>query len=152
MMAICLRYTKNETDAVEVLNNGFLRAFKNIHRYQSEKSVFYTWLRTIVVNSCIDFVKLKQKDNHAMELHEAADVSMPPEIIGQMDADELLALVRELPPATQAVFNLYAIEGFNHREIAGMMNISEGTSKWHLSEGRKKLQQMMQQQAIKIHE
>lgn len=152
MMAICLRYTKNETDAVEVLNNGFLKAFKNIHRYQNEKSVFYTWLRTVIVNSCIDFVKLKQREKDELELHEAADVALPPEVIAQMNADELLALVRQLPPATQAVFNLYAIEGFNHREISGMMNISQGTSKWHLSEARKKLQQMMQQQAMKIHE
>ena len=64
-MNLCLRYTKNETDAVEVLNNGFLKAFKNIQRYEREKSVFYTWLRTIIVNSCIDFVKLKQKAKDA---------------------------------------------------------------------------------------
>ena len=152
MMSICLRYTKNENDALEVLNNGFLKAFKNIHRYQSEKSVFYTWLRTIVVNSCIDFVKLKQKEKESAEMYEAIDVAIAPEVITQMNAEELLCIVRQLPPATQAVFNLYAIEGFNHREIAAMMNISEGTSKWHLSEGRKKLQQMIQSQTLKVHE
>lgn len=152
MMSICLRYTKNENDALEVLNNGFLKAFKNIHRYQSEKSVFYTWLRTIVVNSCIDFVKLKQREKESAEMYEAIDVAIAPEVITQMNAEELLCIVRQLPPATQAVFNLYAIEGFNHREIAALMNISEGTSKWHLSEGRKKLQQMIQSQTLKVHE
>jgi RNA polymerase sigma-70 factor (ECF subfamily) len=76
------------------------------------------------------------------------EVHIPPEAVNRMDAVALLQLVRQLPPATQAVFNLYITEGFNHREIAGLLGISEGTSKWHLSEARKSLQQMIREQNI----
>ncbi len=77
------------------------------------------------------------------ELEQAGDVHILPNVVSGMSATEILKLVRELPPATQAVFNLYNIEGYSHKEIAGLMSISEGTSKWHLSEARKKMQQML---------
>jgi RNA polymerase sigma-70 factor (ECF subfamily) len=76
------------------------------------------------------------------------EVHIPPEAISRMKAEELLQLVRELPPATRAVFNLYVIEGYNHREISELLGISEGTSKWHLCEARKSLQLMIQHQEL----
>ena len=148
MVSLCLRYTKNEADAVEVLNNGFLKVFKNIQRYEPEQASLYTWIRTIVIHSCIDFIKKNQKSGSHQELGEAMEVHIPPEAVNRMDAVALLQLVRQLPPATQAVFNLYITEGFNHREIAVLLGISEGTSKWHLSEARKTLQQMIRDQNI----
>ena len=151
MMTLCLRYTKNETDAVEVLNNGFLKVFRNIQRYEPAKASLYTWIRTVVINSCLDFIKIKNSIEQHKELNEASDINIPAEVISKMKATELLILVRQLPPATQAVFNLYVIEGYNHKEIGGLLNISEGTSKWHLSEGRKSLQQMIQLQEANIH-
>lgn len=148
MVSLCLRYTKNEADAVEVLNNGFLKVFKNIQRYEPAQASLYTWIRTIVIHSCIDFIKKNQKEGTHQELGEAMEVHIPPEAVNRMDAGALLQLVRQLPPATQAVFNLYITEGYNHREIAGLLGISEGTSKWHLSEARKNLQQMIREQNI----
>ena len=145
MITLCLRYTKNEADAVEVLNNGFLKVFKNIQRYEPAQATLYTWIRTIVINSCLDFIKLKQRAEQHMELSEAMEVHIPAEALARIKAGELLNLVRQLTPATQAVFNLYVMEGYNHKEIAQLLSISEGTSKWHLSEARKKLQQMIQQ-------
>jgi RNA polymerase sigma factor (sigma-70 family) len=147
MVSLCLRYTKNEADAVEVLNNGFLKVFKNIQRYDSAQASLYTWVRTIVINSCLDFIKAKQKLDQHRELKEAVDVHIAPEVVSRMKATELLHLVRQLPPATMAVFNLYVMEGYSHKEIAGLLHISEGTSKWHLSEARKTLQQMIQKRA-----
>jgi RNA polymerase sigma-70 factor (ECF subfamily) len=152
MMNICVRYTRNEADAVEVLNNAFLKVFKHIQRYEPAQASLYTWIRTVVINSCLDFIKSKQRVEGAKELTETVDVHIPAEAISKIRAAELLALVRRLPPATQAVFNLYVVEGYNHREISGMLNISEGTSKWHLSEGRKQLQQMLQTQGVTINE
>lgn len=149
MMTICLRYTKNEDDAVEVLNNGFLKVFQNIKQYEATKASLYTWMRTIVVNSCLDFVKKKGRASRHQELNGDADVHIPAEVTGKMKAAELLALVRSLPPSTAAVFNLYVTEGYNHREIATLLNISEGTSKWHLSEARKGLQQKLKLQDAK---
>jgi RNA polymerase sigma-70 factor (ECF subfamily) len=148
MVSLCLRYTKNEADAVEVLNTGFLKVFKNIQRYEPAQASLYTWIRTIIVNSCLDFIKARQAGGQYGSLDEAAEVNIAPEAISRIKATELLHLVRQLPPATQAVFNLYVMEGYNHREIGALLQISEGTSKWHLSEARKILQQMIQQQDV----
>lgn len=146
LMAICLRYTKNEADAVEVLNNGFLKVFQNIKRYEEGRASLYTWMRTIVVNACLDFVKKKAKAELHRELNEAADVHVPADAVNKMKAVDLLQLIRSLPPSTAAVFNLYVMEGYNHKEIATLLSISEGTSKWHLSEARKQLQQKVKLQ------
>ena len=146
MMSLCLRYTKNEEDALEVLNTGFFKIFRNMHRFDAAKAGLYTWMRTIIVNSCIDFIKSKQKEPKAGELDHSIEVEIQPEAISKMKSAELLQLVRELPPATQAVFNLYVTEGYNHKEIASIMNISEGTSKWHLCEARKMLQKKIREQ------
>lgn len=143
MMSLCLRYTKNETDAMEVLNTGFYKVFKNIQRYDSLQGSLYTWIRTIIVNSCLDFIKKKEKSFAAQELNNETEVCIEPEAIQKFNAAELLGLIRQLPPATQAVFNLYVLEGYNHREIAQLLGISEGTSKWHLSEARKQMQQLI---------
>lgn len=150
MMTVCLRYTKNDEDAVEVLNNGFLKVFKNIQRYDSSQASLYTWIRTIVVNSCLDFIKQKQRIEKVSELNEDVEVHIDPEVIAKIKATELLEQVRRLAPATQAVFNLYVIEGYSHKEIAQLLNISEGTSKWHLSEARKILQQVINESKVKI--
>ena len=150
MVKLCMRYTKNEEDAVEVLNNGFLKVFKNIQRYEPGKASLYTWIRTIVINTCLDFIKSKQNIEPYKELDET--VHIPSDVISKMKADELLRLIRRLPPSTQAVFNLYVIEGYGHKEIGTLLNISEGTSKWHLSEARQRLQKMIQLQEISSHE
>jgi RNA polymerase sigma-70 factor (ECF subfamily) len=148
MMSLCLRYTKNEEDALEVLNTGFLKIYKNIHRYYAAKAGLFTWMRTIIVNSCLDFIKSKQKELKAGEIDQAVELEIQPEAIAKMKSVELLELIRELPPATQAVFNLYVTEGYNHKEIGKLMGISEGTSKWHLSEARKILQQKIREQRV----
>jgi RNA polymerase sigma factor (sigma-70 family) len=144
MMSICLRYTKSEDDAVEVLNNGFLKVFQNIKRYEPGQASLYTWIRTLVVNSCLDFVKRKTKTEKHQELN-GTDVNVPADVVSKLKASELLTLVRSLPPATAAVFNLYAVEGYSHKEIADLLSISTGTSKWHLSEARKQLQQKIKE-------
>jgi RNA polymerase sigma-70 factor (ECF subfamily) len=141
MVTICLRYTKNEEDAVEVLNSGFLKVFQNIQRYDPAQASLYTWIRTIVVNSCLDFIRKKNRTLQHHELSNATEVHIPADVVSRLKASEILGLVRSLPPATGAVFNLYVIEGYTHKEIGTLLGISEGTSKWHLSEARKQLQQ-----------
>lgn len=143
MMMLCLRYTQNESDAMEALNSGFYKVYKNISRYDSRKASFYTWIRTIIIHSCLDMVKSNQSVSGTGEIEQAANIHVPPAAIAALSAAEILQLARALPPSTQAVFNLYVMEGFTHPEIARMMNISEGTSKWHLAEARKKLQNMI---------
>ncbi|MEO8764846.1 MAG: sigma-70 family RNA polymerase sigma factor [Ginsengibacter sp.] len=146
MMSICLRYTKNETDAMEALNTGFYKVFKYIQRYEPAKASMYTWIRTIVINSCLDHLKLKEKNEQHKALTGTTDLQTDPGIISKIKSEHLLHLVRKLPPATQAVFNLFIMEGYSHKEIAKLLKISDGTSKWHLSEARKNLQKMINEE------
>ncbi len=150
MAGLCMRYTQNEEDAVEVLNNGFLKVFMKIQRYDPAQASLYTWIRTVVINTCLDFIKQKARTNQHKELDETVEVYIDAEAISKMEVSRLLHLVRQLPPATQAVFNLYVVDGYNHKEIGQLLNISDGTSKWHLSEARKILQQMIRQQEVMI--
>lgn len=150
MMTLCLRYTKNDSDAVEVLNNGFLKVFKNIHRYDPGAASVYTWIRTVVINACLDFIRSRNRQEPYQELDDSVEVHIPPEAVSRFGSAELLQLVRTLPPATQAVFNLYVLEGYTHKEIKTLLNISTGTSKWHLSEARRLLQQRIQKEGIEI--
>jgi RNA polymerase sigma-70 factor (ECF subfamily) len=133
---------------MDALNTGFYKIYKNIHQYQPAKSSLFTWMRTIIINSCIDTIKAKGKTVGSLELDQATEVEIAPDVISKMQSQELLSLVRKLPPATQAVFNLYIMDGFNHKEIAEILKISEGTSKWHLSEARKSLQKMINLEKI----
>jgi RNA polymerase sigma-70 factor (ECF subfamily) len=128
---------------MEVLNTGFYKVFKSINRYDSRQGSPYTWIRTIIVNSCLDFIKKKESRFVTHELNGEEPVYVTPEAITKMDAAALLTLIRQLPPATQAVFNLYVIDGYTHKEIGALLKISEGTSKWHLSEARKLMQQLI---------
>jgi RNA polymerase sigma factor (sigma-70 family) len=143
MMALCIRYTKNEEDALEVLHNGFLKVYKHMATYDDGKASLYTWIKTIVVNSAIDFIRSNQKFKNKVELKPVHEIGIDNVAISRMSAAELLEQVRSLPQATQTVFNLYVIEGYNHREIGELLGISEGTSKWHLSEARRQLKQLL---------
>ena len=144
MIAICMRYTRHEEDALEVLHNGFLKVFKHVSTYDAGKASLYTWIKTIMVNSAIDFIRSRQKFKNQVELKETHEAgSIDNEAVQRMGSAELLRLIQKLPMATQTVFNLYVIEGYNHREIGDILGISDGTSKWHLSEARRLLKQLL---------
>lgn len=146
MMSLCMRYTKNEANSMDVLNTGFYKVYKNIDRYDPSKSSLYTWIRKIIINTCLDFIKADGKNRSWSELDQAAEIDLSPDVFVKLSSVEILQLIRQLPPSTQAVFNLYVMEGFTHREIGEMMSISEGTSKWHLSEARKTLKRLISKQ------
>lgn len=141
---ICMRYTKNEQDAIEVLNDGFLKIFKNIHQYDLSKGTLYTWMSRIVTNCCIDFLRKQQAVYFSPVEENEEAIQLDNGALQKLDAAELLNLIRQLPPATQLVFNLHVIEGYPHKEIAERLGMKEGTSKWHVNEGRKLLQKRIQ--------
>ncbi|HYE56056.1 MAG TPA: sigma-70 family RNA polymerase sigma factor [Chitinophagaceae bacterium] len=148
MASICMRYTRNQHDAIEVLHNGFLKVYRNMERFDPAKASLYTWIRTIVIHTAIDFIRQKARwyvPHGEIETAEAAGIDA--EAIQRMSARELLTLVQELPPATQMVFNLYVMEGYTHKEIGTLLGISDGTSKWHLSEARRQLQNLVSKHA-----
>jgi RNA polymerase sigma factor (sigma-70 family) len=145
MASLCVRYTTNQSDAMEVLNDGFLKIFRSIHTYDERKAAVYTWMRTIMINTALDFLR-KRRIVYASNLSAAVEsASIESTVIEKMEADELLALIKKLPQATQLVFNLHTVEGYSHSEIAGLLRISEGTSRWHLSEARKQLRESIAQ-------
>jgi RNA polymerase sigma factor (sigma-70 family) len=143
MMSVVRRYIDQDVQAEEVLNNGFLRAFQKIGQYNFQGS-FEGWLRKIVFHAVSDYVKqnirytkkivLAEKDEYVQSNH--AD---------RLLYDQLIELVQSLPQATRTVFNMYVLDGFAHKEIGKMLGISEGTSKWHLSEGRRILKSKIEQ-------
>lgn len=144
MLAVCLRYCKNKEEAEDVLQEGFLRAFKYLDRYRNE-GAFEGWLRKIMVNCALrKYGQLaKQQPVLGLEGFEDTNASMP-EVYSDMGSRALLALVQQLPPACRMVFNLYVFEGLKHREIADMLGISEGTSKSNLSDARTLLKQQLE--------
>lgn len=142
MMALVRRYIDKQEVAEELLNNGFLRAFQKIALYNFQGS-FEGWLRKIVFHAVCDYVKTADKPGTMVALNDTH------EFVSQSDAsrleyDELIKLVQELPLATRAVFNMYVMDGLSHREIGEALQISDGTSKWHLSEGRKMLRERIE--------
>ncbi len=143
-MALCLRYVGNPGDAVEILNDAFLKVFRQMGRYEAAKGALYTWMRKILINTALDSLrKQKMIRYHEMPTATEPEPGIENEAISKLNSDELLGLIRQLPLTTCLVFNLHGIDGFSHREIADMLGISEGTSRWHLSDARRQLKQII---------
>jgi RNA polymerase sigma factor (sigma-70 family) len=144
-MTVALRYARDEHDAADILSLAFVKIFKSIRSYDHSKGSFHAWMKKIVVNEGLDHIKGRSRFAEHIEVEEVAEPTINNRVLEQMGADEIMMLIKKLPPATHAVFILYAVEGYSHREIAVKLSISEGTSKWHLSEARKTLQKEIQQ-------
>jgi RNA polymerase sigma factor (sigma-70 family) len=142
-MTIALRYSRDEMDAADIMSHAFVKIFRNIRSYDSTKGSLHAWIKRIVVNEGLDHIKSRERFSENVELEIVAEPTISNTVLEQMGAEEIMELVTKLPPATHAVFVLYAVEGYNHREIAEKLGISEGTSKWHLSEARKTLQKQL---------
>lgn len=147
MMAVVRRYIDQAEQAEEVLNNGFLRAFQKVGQYTYQGS-FEGWLRKIIFHSVSDYVKQHERYNENIVLVDK-DEYIPSDHGDRLYYNQLLELVHSLPVATRAVFNMSVMEGMSHKEIGKALGISEGTSKWHLSEGRKQLKAKIEK--LQIH-
>ena len=147
-MSICIRYTHNQDRAKEVLNMGFYKILTNLSSYRPEVP-FKPWARKIMINTLINEYKKEKHHsgtiNYVEDYHETSDYSDLNTAVSKINADQIYAFIALLPPASRQVFNMYFIDGFKHREIAEMLNISEGTSKWHLNSAREKLKEMIMQ-------
>jgi RNA polymerase sigma factor (sigma-70 family) len=142
MMGVCLRYANNREDARDILNEGFVKVFKNLGRYQVGTSL-EAWIRRIMINTCIDFYrKAIRQRTEEMELarNEAYAQEDP---ISKCSAEDIMKAVQDLPASYRAVFNLYAIEGYSHKEIGDLLGITESTSRSNLVKARTKLQDML---------
>lgn len=141
MYAVCLRYTDNQDDAKDVLQEGFIKVFDKIEQYVGKGS-FEGWVRKIMVNMALMRFRTKNTIEVPMEdYHQNGYKASNVNISEKLEADYLLGLIEQLPPQYKLVFNLYAIEGYSHHEISEMLGISDGTSKSNLSRARAILQQ-----------
>lgn len=139
MMAVCARYIANRSDAEETMIDGFMRAFGRIGQFREEGS-FEGWLRRIMVTESLMFLRRTKAWRQEIALDEITTEPDYDWAEGSLEADDLLQLVGQLPDGYRTVFNLYAIEGYTHQEIAKELGISEGTSKSQLSRARLWLQ------------
>ncbi len=153
-MSVCDRYTNRDEDAVEILNDGFLKIFKEIHHYKPAYadiiSSFKGWLRKIMVYTAIDHYRKHHKHNDVAELdtaliHHPANEESP---YDKLSYDEIIHYIQHLSPAYRTVLNLFIVEGFTHEEIATQLDISIGTSKSNLAKARKQLQKILFNQDI----
>jgi RNA polymerase sigma-70 factor (ECF subfamily) len=144
MLGICFRYSKNRQEAEDILQEGFIKIFKNISKFRGEGS-FEGWMKRIMVNSAIDHYQKSLKHLYHEEVDNVADDNS---IVSdqyddhennQFSAEQLMQMVQELPDGYRIVFNMFAIEGYSHKDIASHLGISENTSKTQLLKARKTL-------------
>jgi len=141
-MSISLRYTANREEAVEVLNDGFMKVFMTFGQYDHAKS-FTSWFRRILINTAINYYKKNVKYNHK-GLENIPDLpQLQHDALDELSYQEMIQVIQTLPLAYRTVFNLYVIEGFTHEEISEMLQISVGTTKSNLSRARANLRKIL---------
>ena len=155
-MSICDRYANKDEDAIEIMNDGFLKVFKEVNHfkpaYADVASSFKGWLRQIMVYTAIDHFRKNRKHKDVTEL-DTAMLHLPfnnENIQDKMSYDEIIHFIQHLSPAYRTVLNLFIVEGYSHEDIAKQLDISVGTSKSNLSKARKQLQKILFKQDITL--
>ncbi len=143
MFGLCKRYVKTVEDAEDVLVEAFFKVFTNISQYQGSGS-FEGWIRRIVVNEALMSLRRAHNFRMTVEISEIAPPETPAGIVGELAAQEILGLINQLPTGYRTVFNLYVMEGYKHREIAEMLDISINTSKSQLILAKKRLRELLE--------
>ncbi len=144
-MAVCLRYAPTTFEAEDIMQEAFVRVFSNIGKFKRDCPLEF-WIRKIMVNSALKHLRGKQLLTVSHEADEVSNLASADFSLTGYSMDELLCMIQRLAPRYRMVFNLYAIEGYNHKEIGEMLDISEGTSKSQYSRARAILQQMIARQ------
>lgn len=142
MLVVCMRYTRNRQEAEDILQDGFIRVFDNIKKFTFSGS-FEGWVRRIMINCALRNYRKSSYQKELVGIAEDYDIPTNAKVYDKLSEEELLKLIDELPEGYKMVFNLYAIEGYSHKEIADMMGINEGTSRSQLNKARKHLQKRL---------
>lgn len=148
MMGVCYRYTKSLEDAEDVLQEAFIKVFKKLHQYKGDGELG-AWIRRIMVTTALNYLKRNQRYQEELvftesTLHPVATNN--PDVL--LDAKDLALLIRQLPTGYQTIFNLHAVEGYNHAEIGQLLGINEGTSRSQYSRARALLITWLAQQPL----
>lgn len=136
MLGVCFRYTKSISDAEDILQEGFVKVFKYLHQYKSEGELG-AWIRKVMVNTALNYLKKNRKYQYDLSFDELVLHPVSVDDPGvNLQAKELAELIRQLPTGFQTIFNLHAVEGYTHVEIAAMLGISDGTSRSQYARAR----------------
>ncbi len=142
LMGVCIRYSSNHDDALDILHEGFIKILNNIHKYQPGTSLI-AWMRRIIVNTAIDYYRMQSR-RRTDDLETAFCVqSSDPDALSRLTVQEIIKCIQQLSPAYRSVFNLYVVEGFSHKEIADILEITESTSRSNLVKARSKLKDLL---------
>ncbi len=148
MMGVCLRYANNKEDALDILQDGFVKVFRKIHKYNQGTSL-NAWIHRIMVNTSIDYYR-REKRRQTENLEEAArHISYDASALSSLRQEEIISALGELTPAYRTVFNLFAIEGYAHKEIADFLMIAESTSRSNLLKARTQLKEILRKRGFK---
>lgn len=146
MISIPLKYVGSKDEAFSILNEAFYRVFKSIHSY-SGKGSFSGWIATIVFNTTIDHIRKNTNYKKHNILQDLPDVSITKsEALSNLSLNEIYKHIQDLPENERTIFSMYAIDGYKHKEIATLLDIPVGTSKWYLNVARKKLQEKLKRE------
>jgi RNA polymerase sigma factor (sigma-70 family) len=145
MLRVCLNYLPDKELAKEAFNSGFLKVFQSIKNFDANKGELGGWVRKIMIHTSIDICRSELKFDHAVFSDKEEDeFFIAPQILERLYFEDILKHIRTLPYATQTVFNLCMLDGFTHKEISEQLGISEGTSRWHLSEAKRQLRALLE--------
>src|SRR5882757_4908405 len=143
MLGVCYRFAKNREDAEDMLQEGFIKIFSQIHQYRNEGAL-EGWIRRIVVHTCINVLKKNKKFSDSVDIIHANSLQVKEEMIPSiMQAKQVVECIRLLPIGYRTVLNLYAIEGFSHKEISGMLDIEESTSRSQYTRAKALLEEIL---------
>jgi RNA polymerase sigma factor (sigma-70 family) len=151
LYAVCQRYTKSTLEAEDVLQESFIRIYESIEKFRGESRLEY-WMKRIVINTALNLQRNKLYMFPMAPIEGLQEVHMAEDALAAYRFEELLAMIRSLPAGCQVIFNLFAIEGYSHNEIAELLNIKEGTSKSQYARARRLLQAMILKENRHLYE
>jgi RNA polymerase sigma-70 factor (ECF subfamily) len=148
MLSVCYRFSQSREDAEDMLQEGFIKIFTQIHTFQN-KGAFEGWVRRIIVHTCINFLKKNKKFNENIDLDHAGYLEVKEETMPSiMQARQIIECIRLLPLGYRTVLNLYALEGYSHKEIGDMLDIEESTSRSQFTRARTMLEMILVKKRI----
>lgn len=142
MLSVCYRFGQNREDAEDMLQEGFVKVFTQIHTFQN-RGAFEGWIRRIMVHTCINILKKHKKFNDSVDIEQASHLPVRESVPGIMQAKQVVECIRLLPLGYRTVLNLYAIDGYSHREIGEMLDIEESTSRSQYTRAKNMLEQVL---------
>lgn len=143
MYAVCLRYAASTDDAKDLLQEGFIKIFKNLAKYRGDGS-FEGWIRRIFVNTCIEHFRKKATLYNVSEIQETNVEDKEWNVLDRLAEQDILKMIQDLSPGYRTVFNMHVVEGYSHKEIGEILGINEGTSKSQLARAKVVLQKMVE--------